>query len=173
MDLDVSLFAYAECSVGGLRFDGGVPPQVVMDDLRCGGEVESGAACLERKNEHFAVWVALVVLDHFGALCLRASAVVKMRAESEFRFDGRFEEVAHFGELREDERLFALVLDGREQVQEHLHLARFEFFRMLDAGIVTLERSDRVRLSSLVFRFAQVPTIRLGHAQLCWSRLSP
>ena len=29
------------------------------------------------------------------------------------------------------------------------------------------------RLSSLDFRFAQVPTVRLGHAQLRWSRLSP
>ena len=28
-------------------------------------------------------------------------------------------------------------------------------------------------LSSLDFRFAQVPTDRLGHAQLRWSRLSP
>ena len=87
MDLDVSLLADTEGAVGGLGFDGGVPPQVVMDDLRCGGEVEPSAACLERENEHFAVRDPLEILDDFGALFLRAAAMVEMRAQSELCFD--------------------------------------------------------------------------------------
>ena len=125
VDLNVSLLANAECAVGGLRFDGGVPPQIVMDDLLGSDEVEACATCLEREDEHLAVRIFLEVLDHFGALRLRAAAVIEVRAESEFGFDGGFEQVAHFGKLRKDERLFALILDGREQVEEHLHLARF------------------------------------------------
>ena len=42
--------------------------------------------------------------------------------------------MAHFGKLREDERLFALLLDGGEKVQEHLHLAGFELVRLLGRG---------------------------------------
>ena len=39
VDLDVALLADTEGAVGGLGFDGGVPPQIVMDDLRGGDEV--------------------------------------------------------------------------------------------------------------------------------------
>ena len=39
VDLDVALLADTEGAVGGLRFDGGVPPQIVMDDLRGGDKV--------------------------------------------------------------------------------------------------------------------------------------
>ncbi len=63
-----------------------------------------------------------------------ATAVVEMRAEAEFLFDGGFQQVAHFGELREDERFFALLLNGCEEVQEHLHLAGFEFAGLLKGG---------------------------------------
>ena len=123
VDLHVARLPDTEGAVGGLRFDGGVPPQVVMDDLRCGGEVEARSARLEREDEHLAFGVLLEVLDHGGALRLRASAVVEVRAEPEFLRDGLFEQESHLGELREDERLFALFLDGGEQVEEHLHFA--------------------------------------------------
>lgn len=123
VDLHVARLPDTEGAVGGLRFDGGVPPQVVMDDLRCGGEVEARTARLEREDEHLAFGVLLEVLDHGGALRLRASAVVEVRAEPEFLRDGLFEQESHLGELREDERLFALFLNGGEQVEEHLHFA--------------------------------------------------
>ena len=87
VDLDVSLLPDTERAVGRLRFDGGVPPQVVMDDLRCCGEVEARSARLEREDKHFAVRVPMEILDDFGALFLRAAAVVEMRAQSEFCFD--------------------------------------------------------------------------------------
>ena len=123
VDLNVARLPDTERAVGGLRLDGRVPPQVVMDDLRCRGEVEPGTARLERKDEHLAIGVFLEIADHFGALRLCAAAVVKMRAEGELLFDGRFQEFAHFGKLREDERLFALFLNGGEQVQQHLEFA--------------------------------------------------
>ena len=90
VDLDVALLTDTEGAVGGLRFNGGVPPQIVMDDLRGGDEVEAGATSLEREDEHFAVRIFLEVLNHFGALRLCATAVVEMRAEAEFLFDGGF-----------------------------------------------------------------------------------
>ena len=90
VDLDVALLADTEGAVGGLRFDGGVPPQIVMDDLRGGDEVEAGATSLERENEDFAIRIFLEILDHFGALRLCATAVVEMRTEAEFLFDGGF-----------------------------------------------------------------------------------
>ena len=90
VDLDVALLADTEGAVGGLRFDGGVPPQIVMDDLRSGNKVEAGASSLERENEHFAVRIFLEILDHFGTLRLCATAVVEMRTEAEFAFDCGF-----------------------------------------------------------------------------------
>ena len=44
VNLYVALLTDTEGAIGGLRFDGWVPPQIVMDDLRCRGEVEPGAA---------------------------------------------------------------------------------------------------------------------------------
>ena len=134
VDLDVALLTDTEGAVGGLRFDGGVPPQIVMDDLRGGDEVETGATCFKRENEHFAVWIFLEILDHFGALRLCATAVIEMGAESEFLFNGGFQQVTHFGKLREDERLLALFLDRFEEVQEHLHLAGFELAGFRNVG---------------------------------------
>ena len=90
VDLDVALLADTEGAVGGLCFDGRVPPQIVMDDLRGCDEIEAGASCLEREDEYFAVWIFLEILDHFGTLRLCATAVVEMRTEAEFAFDGGF-----------------------------------------------------------------------------------
>ena len=39
VDLYIALLTDTEGAVGGLGFDGGVPPQIVMDDLRGGDEV--------------------------------------------------------------------------------------------------------------------------------------
>ena len=61
VDLHVACLPDTEGAVGGLRFDGGVPPQVVMDDLRCGGEVEARTARLEREDEHLAFGVSFRV----------------------------------------------------------------------------------------------------------------
>ena len=42
-------------SVGGLVFDGWVPPGVHVDDVIGGGEVESGAPCFEGDEEQVTV----------------------------------------------------------------------------------------------------------------------
>ena len=49
--LHVALLADAVGAVGGLRLDGGVPPQVEVDDVGGGGEVQAGAAGLQREQE--------------------------------------------------------------------------------------------------------------------------
>ena len=51
MDLHVALLADAVSAVGSLGFYGGVPPQVVMNDLAGGGEVEAGTASFERQQQ--------------------------------------------------------------------------------------------------------------------------
>lgn len=120
VDLDVFCLADSEGAVCSLGFDGGVPPEIVVDDLGGCGEVEAGAARLERQDEDFAVGILLEVENHCGALGLGAAAVVEVREESEFLFDGCFEERSHLCKLRKDECLFALFLDALEQVQKHL-----------------------------------------------------
>jgi hypothetical protein len=44
------VLADAVGAVGGLIFDGGVPPRVEQEDVVGGGEVEAGAAGLERES---------------------------------------------------------------------------------------------------------------------------
>lgn len=57
VDEDGFGLADAVCAVGGLGFDGWVPPGVVVDDGVCGGEVEADAAGFEADEEEgdFAV----------------------------------------------------------------------------------------------------------------------
>lgn len=44
VDEDVLLLADAEGAIGGLIFDGGIPPTIEVDDVAGGGEIEAGAA---------------------------------------------------------------------------------------------------------------------------------
>ncbi len=48
---DDAVLADAVGAVGGLGFDGGIPPRVKVDDGIGGGKVEAGAAGFERKEE--------------------------------------------------------------------------------------------------------------------------
>ena len=50
VDKDVLVLANAVGTVGGLSLDGGIPPEVVVDDMAGGGEVETGAGGLEREE---------------------------------------------------------------------------------------------------------------------------
>ena len=54
VDQDVALLADAEGPVGRLVLDRRVPPAVEMDDVRGGGQVQAGAARLEREDEERA-----------------------------------------------------------------------------------------------------------------------
>ena len=44
VDQDIAFLADPVGAVGGLVFDGGIPPAVEMDDVAGGGESEAGAA---------------------------------------------------------------------------------------------------------------------------------
>ncbi len=43
VDEDVLVLADAVGAVGGLSLDGGIPPEVIVDDMACGSEIETGA----------------------------------------------------------------------------------------------------------------------------------
>src|SRR5574344_1339980 len=74
---DVPVLPYTVGAVRRLGFHGGVPPQIVMDDLRSCGEVEPRAACLEGKNENAALRIALELFDDGVPLRETFSAVVE------------------------------------------------------------------------------------------------
>src|SRR5687767_2903853 len=67
MHENVVPLADAEGAVGGLVFDGGVPPAVEVDDVCGGGEVEPSAAGLEREDEERRAVVPLEGFDHLAA----------------------------------------------------------------------------------------------------------
>ncbi len=75
VDQDVALLADAEGAVGGLVFDGGVPPAVEVDDVRGGGEVEPGAAGLDREHEERRAVFALEIRHQCLALLDGGAAV--------------------------------------------------------------------------------------------------
>src|SRR5574344_735065 len=74
---DVPVLPYTVGAVRRLGFHGGVPPQIVMDDLRSCGEVEPRAACLEGKDEDAALRIALELFDDGVPLRETFSAVVE------------------------------------------------------------------------------------------------
>ena len=69
VDEDVALLADAEGAVGGLVLDGRVPPAVEVDDVRGGGQVQAGAAGLEREDEERRAVVALESVDELAGAC--------------------------------------------------------------------------------------------------------
>ena len=89
----------AVATVGGLAFDGGVPPRVVVDDAVGGGEVEAGAAGAQADEEQRA-GTGLELLHELGAVGGGAS-----EQEEVVALGGEFatNEIEHAGKLREDE----------------------------------------------------------------------
>ena len=65
--------------------------------------------------------------------------MVKIRLDFEFTFQGFLQQFTHFAELRKDNRLFALLLNGLEQVQQHA-----EFPGIFDLGLARLQERSRV-----------------------------
>src|SRR6266487_2676634 len=62
--VDRAGLADAMGAVDGLRFDGGVPPRIVEDDVAGGGEVEAGAGGAQAEEEHSGVGIFLEVLHN-------------------------------------------------------------------------------------------------------------
>ena len=95
-------------SVDGLVFDGGVPPWIVEDDIRCRGEVEAGTTRFEREHEDGWVLGGLEFLDFaFAILGLAGEVIVRAVVELEARLD----EVEHGDELRENQNLVPFFVE--------------------------------------------------------------
>ena len=76
VDGDGAFLAHAVGAIGGLIFHGGVPPGIHVNDIICGGKVESGSACFETDEEN----VAFSCLECIDALLsvLHGGAAVKV-----------------------------------------------------------------------------------------------
>ena len=109
VDDDVLLLADAEGAVGGLVFDGGVPPAVEVDDVAGGGEVEAGAASFDADDHEGWAAGLLEGFDEFGALLHAGAAVQDEAFATKHRAQVAGERIAGFLELREDEGAFAFL----------------------------------------------------------------
>ena len=76
VDLYFALLADAVGAVGGLVFDGGVPPAVEMEHVAGGGQIEAEPAGSQREDENRRLAGGLESVDHFiataSAACRRA-----------------------------------------------------------------------------------------------------
>ena len=116
MDVDVPGLTDAEGAVGGLVFDGRVPPPVVVDDVVGARQVQARPARLERQDEHLrAVWVVLETLHHLVAVLARDAAVEHGRLDAVGFLDVLLDDGAHLGELAEDQDT---VAGGNDLVQQ-------------------------------------------------------
>ena len=121
VDLHVLRLADPEGAVRRLLLDGRVPPAVDVEDVRGAREVEARPARAEREHEERRrVVVLLEAPDHLGARAARDAAVQEQDLAAEALLERRDEEVAHLGELREEERRALL----RERLLAHLEEAR-------------------------------------------------
>ena len=141
IDEDVLLLADAMRAIGGLAFDGGIPPRIVVDDRIGGGEIEPGAAGFEadEKERHLAV---LEARDRRFAIARVAAQLDEGHvALSKLRHD----QIEHRGELREEQDAPPVV----DQALEHLE-QRVEFLRFVDARrrIEFEQDADRSRLGA-------------------------
>ena len=115
---DAAGLADAEGAIGGLVLDGGVPPAVVVEDVRGAGEVEAEAAGFEREDEGLRDGGGLEVAHHGVARGAGDAAVEVGHVAAEGLAEVLREQVAHLGVLREDERAFAAGEDFFELLFE-------------------------------------------------------
>ena len=108
----IAVLADAPGAVGGLVFHGGVPPAVEVDHMRGGGQVQSGAARLERQHEERAPFVLLEALDEFATFAHRRAAVQHQAFAPEDIAQKSRQRRGDLPELGEDQHLFLLGGDG-------------------------------------------------------------
>ena len=115
--------------VGGLVFDGGVPPPVVVHHSRCRGEVQARAARLQR-HEQQRRGGALLELGHHAVATLTCDAAVQeghvaaQAVVAEAFAEVPLQQQAHLAELGEHERLLAGVEQVVDELVEPGELAR-------------------------------------------------
>jgi hypothetical protein len=120
VDGDGAVLADAVCAVGGLLFDGGVPPGVEEDDVVGGGEVEAEAAGLEGDEEEVAL-AALEGVDEafaFGG----GGGAVEVEVWEGGGVEGAADDGEEVGELGEYEGAVSVFAEVGEEVEEGVEL---------------------------------------------------
>ncbi len=107
-------------AVGRLVFDGGVPPGVEVDDGIGAGEVEAGAAGLERDQEDRDARLLVESVDPFDAILRRAVEIFVFNAVG---VEGSANVVEHLDELAEDEHAVSAVDRFVDDLAERAELA--------------------------------------------------
>ena len=123
VDEDVVLLSDAVGAVCRLRLYGGIPPEVVVDDMGGGGEVEAGAGGFQGENEESRLRVCLEAVHHIFSLLEGAAAVEEHRTFSQPTLEDICQLVAHALELGEDQGLFTAGLNAFCEIEEALSFA--------------------------------------------------
>jgi hypothetical protein len=106
MHEDIAFLADAEGAVGGLIFDGWIPPSIEVEDVTGGGQVEAGASGLEGKHKTRRSIVSLEIGDEGSAFFDWGTAVQDEAGPAEDAVEVSGEGACHFLKLGENERLF-------------------------------------------------------------------
>ena len=123
VDEDILMLANAVGSVGGLCLNRGIPPEIIVDDMTCSGEIEASACGFQGEQEHLvAACVLLETVHHCLTLLDAATAMKKQRSFAQSLFYHLLEHVAHFAELGKDKYLLTTFNDGFQQREKHFRL---------------------------------------------------
>ena len=106
MDEDIAFLADAEGAVGGLIFDGGIPPSIEVEDVTGGGQVEAGAPGFEGEHKKWRSIVSLKIGDEGGPFFDWGATVQDEAGPAEDAVEVGGEGASHFLELGENQRLF-------------------------------------------------------------------
>ena len=123
VDEDVVLLADAVGAVCRLRLYGGIPPEVVVDDMGGGGKIEAGAGGFQGEDEESRLRICLEAVHHIFSLPEGAAAVEEHRTFSQSALEEICQLVAHALELGEDQGLFTAGLDAFCEVEKTLGFA--------------------------------------------------
>ena len=110
-------------AVGSLRLGGGVPPRVEVDDDVGAGEVEAGAAGLQRDEENGYGGVGLETID-LGLAGFRGERTIEVTVGDFLGGEFLAHETEQAGKLREDEEAVAVVERLLQQFAEDGELGR-------------------------------------------------
>lgn len=118
-----AILADAVSAVGGLGFDGGIPPRIHVDDGVGSGEIETGATRFERQEEDGDGVVGLEGVDG-GLSRLGGHAAIEVGVRNVGFLELGAEEFEQGRELGEDEHAVALVDDLVEEFAEGSEFGR-------------------------------------------------
>jgi hypothetical protein len=161
-------------AVDGLRFDGGIPPWIVENDIAGGGEVESSASRTQAEEEDGGVWIFLKGLDDRLPLLRFAREDVGWNlALAAFGLQN----LEHLDELAEDEDLLSFSQQWLQQFEQRLGLAGRTVvayqFRMAADLAQARETSEDVNLAFVESLFGhRLQDLLAGAAQLGQIKLS-